>query len=50
MAKDKLRNHDALLLMSLDGYTAPIVVDRNLILLAIDVDFDRVHGRVVDLR
>jgi hypothetical protein len=35
--------------MSLNGYTAPIVVDRNLVLFAIDVDFDRVHGGVVDL-
>lgn len=49
MAKDKLRNHDAFLLVSLDGYTAPIVVNRNLVLFAINVDFDRVHGRVVDL-
>lgn len=49
LAKNEFGNHYLLLLVHFDGDTLAVVEDRNLIVLAVNVDLDGIHGWVVDL-
>ena len=49
VTEDELRNVNLLLRVHLDRDTPSIVVDRDCVILDVNVDLDGIHGWVVDL-